>query len=72
MFTVKACDSCMDGKKEGDTFSVDIKNVTQNWEYGAKCDICGKDPYEGVISVTMVGKKGDIVTVKVSGLRKND
>ncbi len=72
MFTVKACDKCMDGKKIDDTFSVDVKNVTQNWEYGAKCDICAKDPYDGVIAVAMVEKRGDILTVKVVGMKKND
>ena len=72
MFTVKACEKCMGGKKFDDIFSVDVKNVTQNWEYGAKCDICAKDQYEGVISVTMVEKRGDILTVKVVGIRKND
>ena len=72
MFTVKACDSCMDGKKIDDTFSVDIKNVTQNWEYNAKCDVCAKNPYDGVISVTMAEKRGDIITVRVVGIRKND
>lgn len=72
MFTVKACDSCMDGKKIDDTFSVDVKNVTQNWEYGAKCDICGKNNYEGILSVSTVEKRGDIITVKLAGLKRND
>jgi len=62
----------MDGRKTGDIFSVDVKNITQSWSYKEKCEICGKKTYDGVISVSLVSKKGDIVTVSIEGIRRND
>lgn len=71
-FYVKVCDECMLGRKIGDTFSVDVKNIKDNWEPNAPCDICTKHIYEFVFTVESAGKIGDIPMLKIIGVTKKD
>lgn len=69
---VKSCDGCKIGRKIGDSFSVDIKNVTDNWGHDAPCDICGKFAYNWVFKVALTEKIGDVLTVSIIGMMKRD
>lgn len=71
-FYVKVCDECMIGRKIGSVFSVDMKNITDNWQFNAPCDVCNKYMYQGVFAVELVEKIGDILTLSIIGFTKKD
>jgi hypothetical protein len=71
-YHVKACDQCKIGKKIGDKFSVDIKNINDNWEHNAPCDICHKYAYQWVFKVGLLEKIGDIMKLEILGMMKKE
>lgn len=67
MFQVKVCDACMIGRKIGDTFSLDTKNIPTNQDKDSPCNICNKYVHKGVFTVQVINMAGGIMTLKIIG-----